>query len=145
MKLTPEQALADLRAVRRDRGDSHWLECALALAKALDELSGEMDRLRAELDAARKAAAQPLPPGVPPPPPSPSRFALWKYFNDYHCLTLIESELDDIIAAVQTYERICAYCGQSAETKSTQASGAEIPACYACAYSASYNPDVEEK
>jgi hypothetical protein len=54
-RLTTEQALADVKAVRRDRGDSHWLECALALAKALDELSGEMDRLRAEMTDAKIA------------------------------------------------------------------------------------------
>jgi hypothetical protein len=45
-KLTPEQALADIRAVRRDRGDSHWLDCAIALA---DEVSRYKDE---ELDNA---------------------------------------------------------------------------------------------
>jgi hypothetical protein len=34
-KLTPEQALADIKAVRRDRTDSHWLDCAIALADEL--------------------------------------------------------------------------------------------------------------
>jgi hypothetical protein len=34
-KLTPEQALADVKAVRRDRTDSHWLDCAIVLADAL--------------------------------------------------------------------------------------------------------------
>jgi hypothetical protein len=32
LTLTPEQALADVKAVRRDRADSHWLECAIVLA-----------------------------------------------------------------------------------------------------------------
>jgi hypothetical protein len=64
--LTPEQALADIRAVRRDRADSHWLDCAIALAdwnerfKAIhagvidhaDELRTENAKLRAELDKA---------------------------------------------------------------------------------------------
>jgi hypothetical protein len=45
-KLTPEQALADIRAVRRDRADSHWLDCAIALA---DEVSRYKDE---ELDNA---------------------------------------------------------------------------------------------
>jgi hypothetical protein len=58
MNITPEQALADLRAVRSDRGDSYWLECALALAKALDELSGERARLRAELDLYKATEAR---------------------------------------------------------------------------------------
>jgi hypothetical protein len=45
-KLTPEQALADIRAVGRDRADSHWLDCAIALA---DEVSRYKDE---ELDNA---------------------------------------------------------------------------------------------
>jgi hypothetical protein len=45
-KLTPEQALADIRAVRRDRADSHWLDCAVVLA---DEVSRYKDE---ELDNA---------------------------------------------------------------------------------------------
>jgi hypothetical protein len=45
-KITPEQALADIRAVRRDRADSHWLDCAIALA---DEVSRYKDE---ELDNA---------------------------------------------------------------------------------------------
>ncbi len=44
--LTPEQALADNRAVRRDRTDSHWLDCACVLA---DEVSRYKDE---ELDNA---------------------------------------------------------------------------------------------
>jgi hypothetical protein len=31
-EITPEQALADIRAVRRDRADSYWFACACALA-----------------------------------------------------------------------------------------------------------------
>jgi hypothetical protein len=72
--LTPEQALADIRAVRRDRADSHWFACACALADALesrkpradshwfacatiDELRTENANLRAERDSARSDAA----------------------------------------------------------------------------------------
>jgi hypothetical protein len=48
-KLTPEQALADIRAVRRDRADSHWLDCAVVLADEVSRLRGvELDN--AEVD-----------------------------------------------------------------------------------------------
>lgn len=48
-KLTPEQALADIRAVRRDRTDSHWLDCAVVLADEVSRLRGvELDN--AEVD-----------------------------------------------------------------------------------------------
>jgi hypothetical protein len=48
-KLTPEQALADIRAVRRDRADSHWFACACALADEVSRLRGvELDN--AEVD-----------------------------------------------------------------------------------------------
>jgi hypothetical protein len=75
-KLTPEQALSDVKAVRRDRADSHWLDCAIVLADALesrkdyasldadtiDELRTENANLRDQLDvwehAARIAAAE---------------------------------------------------------------------------------------
>ena len=38
MNLTPEQALADVKAVRRDRADSHWLDCAIVLADQLNKV-----------------------------------------------------------------------------------------------------------
>jgi hypothetical protein len=44
-KLTPEQAIADIRAVRRDHSANHWFACACVLA---DEL--EVDALKVVLD-----------------------------------------------------------------------------------------------
>jgi hypothetical protein len=48
-KITPEQALADVKAVRRDRGDSHWFACACALADALEFVQDERAKLQSEL------------------------------------------------------------------------------------------------
>jgi hypothetical protein len=69
-KLTPEQALADIRAVRRDRAASHWFQCACVLAdwneRFKDIHAGvlylangrtENAKLRAELDAIKAASA----------------------------------------------------------------------------------------
>jgi hypothetical protein len=68
MNLTPEQALADVKAVRRDRSDSHWLDCAIVLAdlhandmlciddlhkrtaKRAESFRTEIGKLRAELE-----------------------------------------------------------------------------------------------
>ena len=51
MNLTPEQALADIRAVLMDKMDLHWLQCAAVLADELESLRDETAKLRAELDA----------------------------------------------------------------------------------------------
>ena len=48
--LTPEQAIADVKAVRRDHSANHWFACACVLADAFDEL-------RTERDSARRDAA----------------------------------------------------------------------------------------
>jgi hypothetical protein len=49
--MTPEQALADIRAVRRDRSDSHWLDCAIVLADALEVVQDERAKLRADYNS----------------------------------------------------------------------------------------------
>ena len=70
-KLTPEQALADVSAVRRDRADSHWFACACALADALkterdncEKLLRQHINLRAELDAIKAEPAATEPPAL---------------------------------------------------------------------------------
>ena len=77
-KLTPEQALADIRAVRRDRNDSHWFACAEVLADALADaketnrrkletfraMSETIENLRAELDSLKSAPAATEPPAL---------------------------------------------------------------------------------
>jgi hypothetical protein len=50
--LTPEQALADVKAVRRDRADSHWFACAIVLADRIEadkKLVAQLQKEGAEL------------------------------------------------------------------------------------------------
>jgi hypothetical protein len=77
-KITPEHALAEIRAVRRDRADSHWFACACALADAhaflqsrraeqsvqIEALQDQNRKLRAELDALNAVPAAPEPPAL---------------------------------------------------------------------------------